>query len=495
MLTIDILSIFAKIMTKACKMRIFFLSLLLYSLRLATAGAQTNSVDHFFAGGNLKTASYSIYVLDAKSGVKICETAQKSLSTASVMKLLTTACALEKLGPDYTFATSLYFTGTIDKQSGTLTGNLILKGGGDPAFCSAYFPERYNNCFDNWVRQLKTGGIKKINGQLAVDLSSLPSATIPGGWVWEDIGNYYGTGVSALSYKDNQYEIHLSSPKATGMKTAVTSLNPEIAGLQLGNQVRSSPLSGDRTIVFGAPGSYKQRIEGTIPAGQTDFVVKAAMPDPPLVAAQEFLKKLKEAGIEVTGQVSRTSEEDHTPRNLVGTQLSPPLKELIVPLNKESLNLYAEHLLCEIGLKSSGEATTAKGIEALQQYLEVNGIDTQGFFPADGSGLSRSNAITSKTLVETLKLMYDGKYRKPYFDSLPVAGVDGTLKNAFKGTPLERNVMAKTGSMAHVRSIAGLMTTRSKRTILFAILINNFGLTSPETGKLLESILLSFYND
>ena len=476
-------------------MRLFLFTILLYCNPWATAWAQTISADHFFAAGNLKTASYSIYAIDAISGEKICETAQKSLSTASVMKLLTTACALEKLGPDYTFATSLYFTGTLNKQSGTLAGNLILKGGGDPAFCSAYFIEHYNNCFDSWISQLKTLGIKKINGRLSLDLTSLPLATIPGGWVWEDIGNYFGTGVSSLSYKDNQYEIHLASPKATGMKTEISSLNPEIPGLKLENLVCSSPISGDHTLVFGAPGSYSQRIEGTIPAGQTDFVVKAAMPDPPLVAAQEFLKKLKEAGIEVTGQITKTSEEGHAPRTLVGTQFSPPLRELIVPLNKESLNLYAEHLLCEIGRKCSGEASTSMGIGALQQYLTDNGIDTQGFFPTDGSGLSRSNALTSKTLVETLKRMYDGKFREPFFAALPVAGLDGTLKNAFKGTPLEKNAMAKTGSMARVRSIAGKMTTRKKRTILFAILINNFGLTAPETGKLLESILLSFYND
>ncbi len=476
-------------------MRLFLLTILFCFNPWVIAWAQTNSADHFFAAGNLKTASYSIYAIDAKSGVTICETTQKSLSTASVMKLLTTACALEKLGPDYTFATSLYFTGTIDKQSGTLTGNLILKGGGDPAFCSAYFIEHYNHCFDSWISQLKTLGIKKINGRLSLDLTSLPLATIPGGWVWEDIGNYYGTGVSSLSYKDNQYEIHLASPKATGMKTEISSLIPEIPGLKLENLVCSSPISGDHTIVFGAPGSYLQRIEGTIPAGQTNFVVKAAMPDPPLAAGQELLKKLKESGIDVTGQISKISEADQAPRILVGTQLSPHLKELIVPLNKESLNLYAEHLLCEIARKCSGEAITAKGIDALQQYLTDNGIDIQGFFPADGSGLSRSNALTSKTLVETLKRMYDGKFRELFFAALPVAGVDGTLKNAFKGTPLERNVMAKTGSMARVRSIAGMMTTRNERTILFAILINNFGLTSPEAGKLLESILLSFYND
>jgi D-alanyl-D-alanine carboxypeptidase/D-alanyl-D-alanine-endopeptidase (penicillin-binding protein 4) len=175
--------------------------------------------------------------------------------------------------------------------------------------------------------------------------------------------------------------------------------------------------------------------------------------------------------------------------------LSPPLKDLIVPLNKESLNLVAEHLMCEIGRRKSGEPSTDKGIEACLQFCTDKGIDTQGFFPVDGSGLSRSNALTSKILVETMKYMYDGKYRELYFNALPIAGVDGTLRNSFKGTPLEKNLTAKTGSMARVRSIAGLLKTKNKKSILFAILINNFDLTTPETSKLLESILLSFYNE
>jgi D-alanyl-D-alanine carboxypeptidase/D-alanyl-D-alanine-endopeptidase (penicillin-binding protein 4) len=472
-------------------------SILTLSISICTlAGfAQNQHVDHFFSTGSLKTASYSVYAIDANSGEKICETAQKSLSTASVMKLFTTAVALDLLGPDYTFYTTLSYTGAMDTISGTLNGDLILKGGGDPAFYSAYFEDHYKDCFDNWIRQMKRCGIKKIKGQLLLDLSVLDSKTIPGDWVWDDIGNYYGAGVSALTFGDNLYEIHFASSGLSGQLVTVLSKSPEIQDLVLENRVTSSTRSGDHTIVYGAPGSCHQYVEGTIPVNQSDFFVRAAMPDPPLVAGQTFLKRIRESGIAVGGEPTRLPQENHASRTWLGTQFSPPLKDLIVPLNKESLNLYAEHLLREIGRKSSGEPTIGKGIEAYYRFCADKGIDSNGFFPQDGSGLSRSNAFTSKTLVQTMKYVHDSKNWEIFLQSLPIAGVDGTLKNSFKGTPLEKNVRAKTGSMSRVRSIAGTMKTKKGQSILFAILVNNFDLTPAEASKLLESILLSFYND
>jgi len=476
-------------------MRIFTLLLLSLFSPLLSGYAQNNSFERFFSTGSLKTASYSIFAIDAKTGEKIAASDQKSLSTASVMKLFTTSVALDILGPDYTFSTSLAYTGTLDSNTGILAGNLIIIGGGDPAFYSTWFKDHYKDCFDNWINQLKKSGIKTVDGRLLLDLSAMNEATIPGGWVWEDIGNYYGAGVSALTFGDNLYEIHFASPKAEGLPVTIHSGKPEIEGLILDNKVMSSARTGDHTIAYGAPGLLHQYIEGTIPVDQTDFVVRAAMPDPPAVAATALLRKMKENGIPVTGGVSKIFSDDGTKKTILCTQLSPPLKDLIVPLNKESLNLFAEHLLREVGRKRSGEASLEKGLEAYQKFCEDYGINIQGFFPEDGSGLTRSNAMTSQTLVETIKHVYDGPYREIFFNSLPVAGVDGTLKNSFKGTPLERNVRAKTGSMSRVRSIAGTMKTKSGKEILFAVMINNFDLKSSETSKLLESILLSFYND
>lgn len=476
-------------------MRLILLLLLSLLNPIISGYAQSNSFERFFNTGSLKTASYSIYAIDAKTGEKIAASEQKSLSTASVMKLFTTAVALDVLGPDYTFATSLFYCGNIDSKTETLTGNLVLNGGRDPAFYSSFFEDHYKDCFDSWCRQLKEKGIRNIKGQLRIDLFGRDRIFVPGGWAWDDVGNYYGTGVSDLTFGDNLYEIHFESSKYIPHIAPIRLIKPEMEDLSLENKVFTSAKSGDNTIVYGAPGSWHQSIEGTIPTNQTDFVVKAAMPDPPLIAGQLLIKKMGENGIRISGGVIKESLTDGPKLTLVGTQLSPPLKDLIVPLNKESLNLYAEHLLREIGHKLSGEPSLEKGLEAYRQFCIDKGIDGVGFFPEDGSGLSRSNAMTAQTLVETMKHVYDGPNREIFFNSLPVAGVDGTLKNSFKGTPLEKNVRAKTGSMSRVRSIAGTLKTKSGKNILFAILINNFDLKSQEVSKLLESILLSFYND
>jgi D-alanyl-D-alanine carboxypeptidase/D-alanyl-D-alanine-endopeptidase (penicillin-binding protein 4) len=475
-------------------MRLLTIVLLLLQFIFSQGFAGTKPVDRFFNTERLSTVSYSIYAIDAETGKIILASDQKSLSTASVMKLFTTAVAIDMLGPAFTFSTSLGYTGKIDPETGELTGDLVLKGGGDPAFYSTYFSDFYSNCFENWIRDMKTAGLKKINGRLLLDLSAMDQTSVPGGWAWDDIGNYYGAGVSALSFRDNLYEIHFASPKTEGKEVTILAKKPEIAGLSLVNKVVSSFRTGDHTIAFGAPGSLSQYIVGTIPAGNADFVVKAAMPDPPAVAARTFLSSLRENGILITGNTGILPAQDSTGRVLLSSIESPPLKELIVPLNKESLNLYAEHLLREIGRKYAGEPTIENGLKAYRQFCKDKSISDLGFFPADGSGLSRSNALSTQTLVETMKFIYDGNSRELFFGSLPVAGIDGTLKNAFKGTPLEKNVRAKTGSMERVRSLAGTMTSIDGKTILFAVILNNFDLTSQESSKLLETILLSFYN-
>ena len=458
-----------------------------------TSQAQNRLIDSIMNSGNLKTCSWCIHAIDAATGEVIYSSPQKSLSTASVMKLFTTAVALDILGPEHTFSTSLYCTGDLNPKTGILKGNLILKGGADPAFYSSYFEDHYRGCFENWISQLKMSGIKQINGKILLDLTALDHTAVPGGWDWDDIGNYYGAGVSALTFRDNIYTIHFSSSKTPGELVSITSIDPEIPGLKLENLVRSSMGSGDHTIVYGAPGSYQEYVEGTIPVSKEDFEVRASMTDPAMVAGQTFRKKILESGLTISGGMARMAAKDSVGRILVSNFQSPPLKDLIVPLNKESINLFAEHLLRESGRGRTGESSIGKGIETYRQYCKEKGIFMEGFFPADGSGLSRSNALSARTLVETMKTVYDGANRELFFNSFPIAGVDGTLKNSFKGTPLEKNLRAKTGSMARVRSISGMMQTKSGKTVLVAIILNNFDYNSSETSKILESILLTVY--
>ena len=452
--------------------------------------AQTFSVNN---DSVLQNAGYSVYAFDALSGKVIYSTQQVSLVPASVMKIVTTATALEVLGPDYKFITKIGYTGNLNPETGTVNGNLVIKGGCDPAFYSSYFQDHYKETFENWCTILSKAGIRSINGDLLIDLSAMQGMTIPGGWPWEDIANYYGAGVSAFSYSDNLYKILFSSPKETGKPVKINSIIPGIDSLVITNRVVSSSINKDNSVFLGAPGSFHQMIEGTIPAGQTDFEVKGAMPDPAKIAVWDFIKVLKFNKITFTGRIVF---DDLSPvANFIplAEKASPSLSELIVPLNHESVNLFAEHLLREIGRARKGSSTLDNSLAALNDFWKEKQIFLRGFYPTDGSGLSRSNGITPRTIAEILRTMYLGTHNTLYFNSLPIAGKSGTLQYSFKGTKLEGNLKGKTGSMTRVRCLAGIFTNKAGRKVIFAVMTNNFNGTQTSVGKEIEKLLCELY--
>jgi D-alanyl-D-alanine carboxypeptidase/D-alanyl-D-alanine-endopeptidase (penicillin-binding protein 4) len=446
-------------------------------------------------GEALRNAGYSVYVIDALNGSVLYKTPQVSLVPASVMKIVTTAAALEILGNDFVFHTQLGTTGKLNTETGLLSGNLVLKGGCDPAFYSEYFPEHYRGTFETWAAALLKAGVKSIQGDFIVDLSQMNGSSIPGGWLWEDIGNYYGAGVSALTYSDNYYNIHFDSPAESGLPATISKTEPLIDSLNLVNKVVSSEVNRDLAFIYGAPGSYSQIAEGTIPKGHTNFTVKAAMPDPARIAANEFIKVLKYNKIEISGKVLFVQKTANEPFTQIADKSSPPLRDLIVPLNKESINLFAEHLLREIGNARKGSRSLDKSIEAINEFWTDKGVFVQGFYPTDGSGLSRSNAICPRTLAEVLRYMSLSPNHEVFFNSLPVAGQSGTLQAAFKGSNLENNLQAKTGSMTRVRSMAGIFTNQKGQKLIFAVIVNNFEGTQASVAHSIEDFLNELYKN
>ena len=441
----------------------------------------------------LQNAGYSVYAMDADKGTVIFNAPQVSLVPASVLKVVTTAAALEILGPEFRFHTQLGFTGKINIGKSQLEGDLVLKGGCDPAFYSEYFSDHYQGTFESWAADVSKRGIKNIEGDLRVDLSQLEGPSVPGGWLWEDIGNYYGAGVSALTYSDNYYTIHFTSPGETGKPVNIIGISPKIDSLRLINNVISSDVNRDQSVVYGAPGSFYQVVEGTIPKGIPDFVVKAAMPDPARVAAEQFAEVLKKNGIEISGKIICDRKSMRREFNLIAEKTSLPLKDLIVPLNHESINLFAEHLLREIGRARNGSTELIESLASLKEFLNEKKIFTEGFYPADGSGLSRSNGVCTRTLAEVLRYMYLGPNRDVFFNSLPVAGQKGTLQSAFKGSKLENNLQAKTGSMTRVRSLAGIFTNQAGKKVIFAVIMNNFDGSQAVAGHSAEELLNQLY--
>jgi len=445
-------------------------------------------------GEALQQAGCSFYVIDAADNSVIRESSQVSLVPASIMKLITTAAALEILGEDFVFHTQLGINGKVNQETGILEGNLVLKGGCDPAFYSEYFLEHYQGTFELWAEALAKSGVKNIPGNLVVDLSQTERFSIPGGWLWEDIANYYGAGTSALTYSDNYYKIHLSSPSEAGKPATISGTDPIIDSLHLNSKVISSEINRDLAVVYAAPGSFSQSIEGSIPKGRTHFIVKAAMPDPAQIAAKEFIKILKYYNIEFSGKVIYTTTSPIEPFTLVAEKNSPPLRDLIVPLNRESINLFAEHLLREIGRTRKNSQSLENSLAALKEFWIEKNVFMNGFYPTDGSGLSRSNGICPRTLAEVIRYMYQSSYRDVFFNSLPVAGLSGTLQSSFKGSKLENNLQAKTGSMTRVRSMAGIFTNQKGKKVIFAVIMNNFEGSQATVGRLIEDFLNELYS-
>jgi serine-type D-Ala-D-Ala carboxypeptidase/endopeptidase (penicillin-binding protein 4) len=453
--------------------------------------AQDNALAKFLADSNMFHASASICVMDIDNMEPVVEyNAEKSLTPASVMKLITSASALQILGPGYTFKTIIGYTGKLNTKNGRLTGDLVIKGGGDPSLGSGYFTDHYGNFISNWVTEIKKAGIRKIKGRVITDDSYFDYNPVPAKWLIEDEGNYYGAGVYGLSVFDNTYEIHFNTTDTTNL--TVTDILPAGFKIKLENNLTVKGNS-DKGNIFSVPYGNSARIEGTIPANDYDFILKGSITDPPHLIADILNERLESGGIKISGNPSTFRLENRKPEgNLVEITetVSPSLSEIIEVLNHESVNLYAEHLIRELGIKYSSDGSALSGIEAIIDFLKKAGIRTDGMYIEDGSGLSPANSINSKELVNLLIYMNKkGKYFDDYLNSLPEAGKNGTLKTVFKEELFDSRLRGKSGSMTRVRCYAGYFTTLSGKQMAFSILVNNFSGPSKNIITGIEDII------
>jgi D-alanyl-D-alanine carboxypeptidase/D-alanyl-D-alanine-endopeptidase (penicillin-binding protein 4) len=465
------------------------ISFIIINLRVSS---QESSLERLLADSSMSHASVSLCVTNAENGEAVLSyNSGKSLTPASVMKLITSAAALELLGPQYTFRTALGYTGTINKRSGKLRGNLVITGGGDPALGSNHFPEYYNDFLSRWVTEIRKLGIRKIEGRVITDDSYYDFQPVPAKWLWEDAGNYYGAGAYGLSIFDNTYEIHLTT-SSDSSQLFIKEIVPSESKFEFSNWLIAAGTS-DEGYIFAAPYSTNGWLAGSIPANMEDFVLKASIADPPRLMAKMINDKLEAEGIIIAGDPTTARLEQTTITDKITpvteTQ-SPPLVKIIEVLNHESVNLYAEHLIKELGKKIKNTGSTAAGVEAVKDFLKIAGIQADGMFIEDGSGLSPVNSINANGLSGLLLYMKTyGRYFPEYYNSLPDAGKEGTLKNCFLDPVFESRLRAKSGSMTRVRSYAGYFTTQSGKQMIFSIIVNNFSGPSKNIISGIEEII------
>jgi D-alanyl-D-alanine carboxypeptidase/D-alanyl-D-alanine-endopeptidase (penicillin-binding protein 4) len=464
----------------------------LIALILSTVlSGQESPLETLLRDSSMIHAAASICIINAETGATVFEYRQdKSLAPASVMKLITSSVALEMLGPEYTFTTSVNYTGTINRN-GILKGNLIIMGGGDPVLGSPHFEDHYGDFLKRWTDDIRKLGIKKIEGKIISDDSWYDYLPVPSKWLWEDPGNYYGAGVYGLSVFDNTYEIHFRTA-GEGSTPAIIKVTPEACRYDLSNYLRASGTT-DKGYVFSAPYSTTGWIAGTIPVSNPDFILKASIPDPPLLLARMLNARLESEGIGTSGNPSTVrierGEKDNGSTVISRTE-SPKLKKIIGVLNHESVNLYAETLLKELGRKYGSGGSTAGGLEVIFRYLDTLGIGRKDMFITDGCGLSPVNAVNSRGIVSLLYHMYKkGKYFEDFISSLPAGGKEGTLAAFFHDPVFENRLWAKSGSMTRVRGYAGFIKAISGEELIFSILINDFSGSSAGIVSGIELIL------
>ncbi|MEL6539682.1 MAG: D-alanyl-D-alanine carboxypeptidase/D-alanyl-D-alanine-endopeptidase [Bacteroidota bacterium] len=442
----------------------------------------------------LRSATIGFYAINLTNDKVIGSyNADTSITPASALKILTTATALEVLGPNHRFTTTIQHDGQIDAQ-GTLRGNIYIKGGGDPMLGSSRFKQHYYAPYfiDTWVKAIKAKGIQRIVGAVVGDATIYTDYdVVPSTWVVGDLGMYYGAVVSGLSIFDNTFSVKLQAPsqgQAASLVAVTPALPPEV---QLMLQVHGADIKHAALYNVGYPYTKVRTIIGSIPCAPKVSHTQVTIPDAAYWAAYTLQQALRQQGVEVVQAATtmRRGEQSKLPRNHLYTTCSPTLGQLLKAINLDSVNSYAEHLVKHLGRVLAEEASTQEGIKTIRKFWAKCGINVNGMFLYDGSGLSRYNALTPKQLVEVLCRMKHSNHFSVFYHSLPVAGKTGRLIHPMlKKPPLYGRLRIKSGRLSRCRTFVGYGKNKRNEDIAFALFIVNYD-SQAKADEALEQIL------
>jgi serine-type D-Ala-D-Ala carboxypeptidase/endopeptidase (penicillin-binding protein 4) len=393
---------------------------------------------------------------------------------ASNMKILTLATAAETLGWDYCFTTTLETAAAI--ENGILKGDLIVRGTGDPTINSR--KGRATVVFDDWANALKAAGIIRIEGAIVGDDNAFDEQGLGAGWSWDYLQYGYAAPVGALEFNENVARLTVRPDRVPG-RPVLVELAPG-SGLQLVNHAFAGDAGSATTIDF------ERRVDqpiltvtGSLAMDAQAVTREVAVVNPTIYFAQSLKDALVARGIEVTGDAidadDRVDLASAAARRPLAQSQSPALREIATVLMKASQNLYAETLLKAAGAANGGLGTTEGGRVATRALLSSWGIPQSTYVQYDGSGLSRYDYVTADVIVTILARMYgDPRHKEAFVTALPIAGRDGTVASRMKKTRAEGNALAKTGSIANVRSLSGYVRTRDGETLAFCMVANSF---------------------
>ena len=414
----------------------------------------------------LKAAISSLYVIDAKTGKIIFDkNSSIGLAPASTQKLITGAAAYELLGRDFRYKTEF---GIIKINEET---NLFIKPSGDPTLGSW----RWDSTKEKNVLPRIINAYKKNSSSFSkvfVQDEGWNYESIPDGWTWQDIGNFYGAGAGILNWRENQFDIILKSGKNIGDEVKIVGTEPSLYSYKFFSVATAVKDTNDNSYIYYSLGKNEGIIRGTIPVSRNRFVISGAMPDPQKQFVETLLDSLKSLKKTTASSASVMNNEVVNP-TIFHIETSPPLDSIIYWLNKKSVNLYAEALLKTISYEKTKIASTEKGLEVIKKFWKSKGIDTMQLNIQDGSGLSPSNRVTTKAEVQVLQYAKRQSWFKGYFNSLP-----------------EYNRMKmKSGTIKDAKGFAGYHTSKAGTQYIFSFLVNNYNGSSKALVQKMYKVL------
>ena len=467
------------------------------------AGAQTPApVKWLLQAPYMRGASFSLVVKDVQEGRTVYSYDTDRLqSPASVLKTVATATALEILGEDYRYPTTLEYDGIL--ENGTLEGNLYIKGSGDPSLGSSHFALGQNKFLSTWIAALQKAGIKHITGSVISDESIFDTEGVSIKWLREDMGNYYAPGSYGISIFDNMYKLSLQTG-AAGTRPVLKGTEPDIPFIRFKNYLKAAPVSSDSAYIIGAPLDDVRYLYGVLPANREAYVLKGDIPDPALYLARYLTDQLQQKGIRVDGSPScyRIEAEENRwkkgERKEIVTTYSPTLREIASVCNHVSHNLYADALVKTVGLQYKPRrnemiSSFGRGVQVVKEYWEKKGLDVFPLRMNDGSGLAPADKVSAGFMGELLVYMAtESAVSDAFIASLPQAGIEGSVRNFLKGSKLQGKAHLKSGGITGVRSYAGYITKDGK-TYAVAVFSNNYSCPMSRMTRALEKLLLQLF--
>jgi D-alanyl-D-alanine carboxypeptidase/D-alanyl-D-alanine-endopeptidase (penicillin-binding protein 4) len=428
----------------------------------------------FEADSQLKHAISSLYVIDAATGqVVFDKNSQIGLAPASTQKIITSVTAFELLGKDYRYKTEFRYDGTI--RDSLLIGNIYIKGSGDPTLGSwRYSSVSADAIKKRFLDELSKRKIYKQRGSLVALSSKYATNKIPDGWIWQDIGNYYGSGSGELNWNENQFDLFLRPGKKEGDEVTIVGTNPVINnGFQ--NELKSgSKGSGDNGYIYFQPETSKYYVNGTVPCCVDSFKISGSAMNSDLFTLNQFANYLwdgfKEDKVSFHIYILKKELEATTP---MFSSYSPSLDSIVYWFNKKSINLYGEALIKTFAYEKQGFGSTDSGVAILKKFWKEKGLDEDELNMADGSGLSPLNRVTTHAQVEILKYAKTKDWFPYFYDALP-----------------EYNAMKmKSGTISDVKGFCGYHKAKNGKEYIFSFLVNNYNGKSSQLVSKMYKVL------